>query len=124
MFAQTIRYDSENRAMADNRELMVFQLLKVSYANDSSPMIVMMIGRLKAVFEPGTPADVASGMPVLSATSQGSPNTNTALPPTFDGFLKQNAAQEKTSESLQTVGVLAVVLLGVISLCRWWFLRR
>jgi type IV secretory pathway VirB2 component (pilin) len=63
-------------------------------------------------------------LPPLSVSSQGSSKTNAALPGTYDEFLKQNAAQEKTGESVQTLAVLVIVLLGAMWLCRKWFLRR
>jgi hypothetical protein len=60
----------------------------------------------------------------LSVSSQGSSKANAGLPGTYDEFLKQNAAQEKTGESVQTLAVLAIVLLVAMWLCRRWFLRR
>jgi hypothetical protein len=114
MFAQTIRCDFQNQGTEENRGLMAVLMPKWDCANEFRPMIASAINCLKAVFEPG----------VLSASSQDSTKTNTPLPQTFDQFLKQNAVQEKASESIQSLLVLAIALLGAMSLCVWWFLRR
>jgi hypothetical protein len=60
----------------------------------------------------------------LSASTEVSTNTAGALPRTYNEFLAQNAANEKSSESFQTLGVLALVLLVALALAGRWLLRR
>ncbi|MDR3455844.1 MAG: hypothetical protein P4N60_00240 [Verrucomicrobiae bacterium] len=147
--AQTIRYGSAHWPTAANHERTALPLPKGDHANGSRSMIVSVINGLKAVFKPGslpTPPEFVPkhkhrnpwafsivpaldrggwpALPPLLASSQVSTNKSGGLPPTFDGFLKQNAANEKSSEAAQTTWILVIVLLVAMALAGRWLLRR
>jgi len=67
---------------------------------------------------------MGGSMMLALASARASTSASGAYPATFDEFLKQNAANEKSHEVIRTLVILLIGILAAIWLLKRWLLPR